>query len=218
MAAADTPAAAAATAKAAAVAEAAGAGAVAVAVGAAAADVAAAVAEAAAKGRPMTKLETATHVFLIAVCCLAGGLLIEQRFFSDNDSATPGLVGREVRLPGADWQSAPVSVLLQISSTCHFCNDSMPFYRKLMATRQASAAKIPVIVASADAVPVMQHHLVEQQVSVDKVLHSRLEGFDAVTPTVYIVDSKGMIKRVFVGELDPSGQKELLSIVKRGKV
>ena len=169
----------------------------------------------------MTKLETATHIFLIAICCLAGGLLIEQRFFSDPDSGGPGvtsLVGREVKLPGANWQSAPVSVLLQISSTCHYCNESMPFYRQLMAARQSSAAKVPVIVASADAVAVMQQHLVEQQLSVDKVLHSRLAGFGTVTPTVYIVDSKGMVQRVFVGELDSSGQRELLSIVQRGKV
>ena len=148
-------------------------------------------------------------------------LLIEQRFFSGEDSGlptAPTVVGREVKLPGADWQSAPVSVLLQISSTCHFCNDSMPFYRKMMAARQASGAKIPVIVASADAVPVMQQHLADRQVSVDKVLHSRLDGIGAVTPTVYIVDSKGMIRRVFTGELDSSGQRELLSIVERGKV
>ena len=169
----------------------------------------------------MSKLETATHVFLIALCCLAGGLLIEQRFFSGSDRGAPepaGVVGREIRLPGADWQAAPVSVLLQISSTCHFCNDSMPFYRRLMAARQASTAKVPVIVASADAVAVMRQHLADEQVSVDKVLHSRLEGFGVVTPTVYIVDAKGMVKRVFVGELDSAGQKELLSIVERGKV
>jgi hypothetical protein len=92
----------------------------------------------------MTRLETATHVFLIALCCLAGGLLIEQRFFSAPDFGPPAaraVVGREIPLPGADWQSAPVSVLLQISSTCRFCNDSMPFYRQVIAARQASAAK-----------------------------------------------------------------------------
>jgi hypothetical protein len=168
----------------------------------------------------MTKLETATHVFLIGLCCLAGGLLIEQRFFSDGSAPPPArnLVGRELKLPGADWQSAPVSVLLQISSACHFCNDSMPFYRQLMATRESSAAKVPVIVASADAVAVMQRHLADQQLNVDKVLHSRLPDFGSITPTVYIVDSKGLVRRVFIGELDPSGEKELLSIVQRGKV
>ncbi len=168
----------------------------------------------------MTKLEITTHAFLIGVCCLAGGLLIEQRFFSEPDTAPAvgNLVGREVKLPGAEWQSAPISVVLQISSTCHYCNESMPFYRQMMAARQAAPAKVPVIVASADAVAVIEQHLADQQVSVDKVLHSRMEGFGTVTPTVYIVDSKGMVRRVFVGELDSSGQKELLSIVERGKV
>ena len=169
----------------------------------------------------MTKLETTTHVFLIGLCCLAGGLLIEQRFFSSTEADTVSardLAGREVKLPGANWQAAPVSVLLQISSTCRFCNESMPFYKQLMAARQAQAAKVPVIVASADAVAVMRKHLEDQQVIVDKVLHSRLESFGTPTPTVLIVDSKGVVRRAFIGELDPSGEKELLSIIARGKV
>jgi hypothetical protein len=169
----------------------------------------------------MTRLETVTHVFLIAVCCLAGGLLIEQRFFPPaEDGPVPArdLVGRQMNLPGADWQSAQVTVLLEISSTCHFCNESMPFYRQLMAARLAGPVKVPVIVASADAVNVMRKHLADQQVAVDKVLHSRMEAFPMVTPTVYIVDSKGVVQRAFIGKLDSPGEKQVLSIVERGKV
>lgn len=169
----------------------------------------------------MTKLETATHVFLIALCCLAGGLLIEQRFFSSPDTATlpaEDPVGRQVNLPGANWQAAPFSVLLQISSTCRFCAESMPFYKRLTDARQAPAAKAAVIVATADAVAVMRKFLTDRQVTVNKVLHSRLEQFGSGTPTVYIVDSKGVVRRVFTGELDSAGQQELLSIVERGKL
>ena len=133
----------------------------------------------------MTKIEIVTHVCLIGLCCLAGGLLIEQRFFPPREAGTltpRDLVGREVKLPGADWQAAPVFVLLQISSTCRFCNESMPFYRQLMAARQAEAVKVPVIVASQDAVAVMRKHLEDRQVTVDKVLHSRLEEFEYGLP------------------------------------
>jgi len=182
---------------------------------------AAEVAAAAVDTTAMTKLETATHVFLIALCCLAGGILIEQRFFpprQDDPLPPRTLVGREVKLPGADWQAAPVSVLLQLSSTCHFCNESMPFYRQLVAARQAGAVKVPVIVASADAVAVMRKHLEDEQVNVDKVLHWRPSAFATGTPTVYIVDSKGVVKRVFIGKLDASREKQLLSIVEQGKV
>jgi hypothetical protein len=65
---------------------------------------------------------------------------------------------------------------------------------------------------------VMRKHLEDEQVTVDKVLHSRLSAFVTGTPTVYIVDSKGMVKRVFIGKLDSSGEKQLLAIVERGKV
>src|ERR1700688_1820194 len=129
----------------------------------------------------MTKLETVTHVCLIGLCCLAGGLLIEERFVPAPEPETVSardLVVREVKLPGADWQAAPFSVLLQISSTCRFCNESMPFYKQLIAARQAAqAAKVPVIVASGDAVAIMRKYLEDRQVIVDKVLHSRLESF-----------------------------------------
>src|SRR5580700_2236341 len=169
----------------------------------------------------MTRLETVTHVCVIGLCCLAGGLLIEQRFFSSPDAESVPvreLVGREVKLPGADWQAAPISVLLQISSTCDFCNESMPFYKQIIETQHAQATKVPVIVVSRDAVSVMRKHLENQQVMVDQVLHSRLESLGTVTPTIYIVDSKGLVKRVFVGEFDSSGEKELLSIIERGTV
>ena len=168
----------------------------------------------------MTKLETATHVCLIGLCCLAAGLLIEQRFFppAPSTSSARNLVGQKVDLPGANWQAAPLSVVLQISSTCHFCQESIPFYQQLMATRDSQAAKVPVIVASADAVAVMRQYLEDHQVAVDEVLHSRLGAFHTGTPTIFIVDSRGIVKRVFVGELDPSGQKQLLSIVERGRV
>ena len=166
----------------------------------------------------MTKLETATHVCLIGLCCLAAGLLIEQRFFSPAEEENPAhdLIGREVKLPGANWQSAPLSVLLQISSKCRFCNESMPFYKQL--TTAGQARKIPMIVASRDAVDVMRKHLDEQQVAVDRVLHSRLDEFRMGTPTVYVVDSKGMVKRVFIGKLDAAGEKQLLAIVEQGKI
>jgi hypothetical protein len=169
----------------------------------------------------MTKLEKVTHGFLIGLCCLAGGLLIEQRFFSSPEGeplSSRSLVGREVKLPGADWQAAPISVVLQLSSTCHFCNESLPFYKQLMAARETQAAKVPILVVSSDAVAVIRKHLEDQQLMVDRVLHSRMEAFGTGTPTVFIVDSKGVVKRAFIGKLDSSGEKELLSIVQQGKV
>lgn len=169
----------------------------------------------------MTKLEKATHLSLIVVCCVAAFALVKTMLVAPQvDLLKPrDLVGRAVKLPGADWNAARLTVLLQLSSTCHFCNESMPFYQTLGAVREHQAGRFQLIVATSDSVGVMERHLAERQVNVDKVLHSRLESIgNGFTPAVFVVDSGGLVKQAFIGKLDPPGEKKLLSILEAGKM
>jgi hypothetical protein len=168
----------------------------------------------------MTKLEKLTHILLIAVCCIAGFLLIESRLSRNSpESGAAALVGQPIRLPGVDWQATPMTVVLQISSNCHFCNESMPFYHKLVEARHRQGDRVGLIVASQDGIRLMQDHLAGQQLIVDKVLHARLDSMGLTgTPTILLVDARGVVKRTFLGKLDSSGERQLLSIVERGKV
>jgi len=170
----------------------------------------------------MTKLEKVTHVFLIGVCCVSLFMVIESRISRasrETSVRAADPVGQPVKLAGADWQAAPITVVLHLSSTCHFCNESMPFYQRLAATHQQQGSRTALIVSSQDPVAVMEDHLAKEQVAVDKVLHARLDSIGvAGTPTVLIVDAQGVVRRAFRGKLDASREKELLSIVERGKV
>jgi hypothetical protein len=168
----------------------------------------------------MNKLEKTTYVFLIAVCCVSLYMLIESRLSRGSRPASfsPALVGRPVKLAGVDWQAAPLTVLLHLSSTCHFCNESMSFYRTLAETHQRQGFRTALIVSSPDPVSVMEDHLAQERVAVDRVVHDRLDSIGvAGTPTVLIVDSRGVVRRTFGGKLDASREKELLSIVERGQ-
>lgn len=170
----------------------------------------------------MTKLERITYVFLIAVCCVSLFMLIESRLSRGSRQASalpPDPVGRPANLAGVDWQAAPLTVVLHLSSTCHFCNDSMPFYQILAATHQREGVRTALIVSSQDPVSVMEDHLAQQHVAVDKVLHAGSDSIGvAGTPTVLIVDQRGVVRRTFRGKLNPSREKELLSIVERGSI
>jgi len=131
----------------------------------------------------------------------------------------PDPVGRPVELAGVDWQAAPLTVVLHLSSTCHFCNESMSFYQRLAETHQREGARTALIVSSQDPVFVMENHLAQQNVVVDKVLHARLDSIGvAGTPTVLIVDPGGVVRRTFRGRLDATREKELLSIMERGQI
>jgi hypothetical protein len=170
----------------------------------------------------MTKLEKATHGFLIAVCCVSLFMLIESRMSRASHGPAASLhdpVGHAVKLSGVDWQAAPLTVLLHLNSNCHFCKESMPFYQKLAATHQQRGPGTALIVSSQDSVRVMEEYLAKEQVTVDKVLQAQLDSIGvAGTPTVLIVDSQGVVKRAFQGKLNQAREKELLSIIERGTV
>jgi len=159
---------------------------------------------------------------LILVCCVSIYMLVEARMSRASRQAAsvpPDPVGRPLQLSGVDWGAAPVTVLLHISSTCHFCNESMPFYQRLAAVRHQPGSRMALVVSSQDPVSVMENHLVEENVAVDKVLHARLDSVGVRgTPTALILDSQGIVRRAFRGKLDASREKELLAIATAGRL
>src|ERR1051326_4717827 len=127
----------------------------------------------------MTKLERVTNGLVIVVCCVSLFMLIESRFKQtarEKAMTPPDPVGRLVTLAGVDWHAAPITVLLQLSSTCHYCNDSMPFYQQLAAIRKGQFSQTALIVSSQDSVPTREDHLAKQHVAVDKIVHARLDS------------------------------------------
>jgi hypothetical protein len=170
----------------------------------------------------MTKLEKFTHVFLIIVCCVSLFILVESRFTRSQPPrlvSAAELVGRKVNLESVDWHKTPLTVVLYIATTCHFCNDSMPFYRELMAARLRLGDRATVLVSSREAVEVMRNHLMKMSVPVDKVLQSSLDHLGVNgTPTMLLVDSHGIIRHAFVGKLDTSSEKEVLNIAQKGEL
>jgi len=87
----------------------------------------------------MSKLERLTHICLIAACVVSLGLLLERRFAPARSTHSPrldGLIGKRLDLPGANWKSSKVNVVLFLNTHCHFCENSIPFYREVAGLRQ----------------------------------------------------------------------------------
>ncbi len=96
------------------------------------------------------------------------------------------LVGRTVQLPGVDFTRKGKTLLIAISSTCHFCQESQPFYRQL--------ANAPGVTANLVAVlPTPQR-----------------DGVNS-TPTLLLVDGRGKVEKAWIGKLDDAGQKQVQS-------
>jgi hypothetical protein len=156
-------------------------------------------------------LEIATNIAVLAVCCLVGTLLIRNYFFPKAQPSSKALVlGSRVDLPNAQWSKANQTVVLAISTECHFCSESAPFYQKL--TKAALDKHDRVVAVLPQEISVARAYLDAKQVTVDDVLQMPLNrlGVDG-TPTLLLVNSKGQITATWIGKLTPKTEVEVIN-------
>jgi thiol-disulfide isomerase/thioredoxin len=177
-----------------------------------------------AKGDFVSRLEQAAYVCLIALCLVAGTVLISDRWYQHKAqvqvpvSITQSLVGKKLDVPGADWNESAMSAVLFLSTECHFCDASMPFYRQLADIHnQRSANRVALLGVSREPGRNLEDHLAQNHVGFDHVyqLPSTFKLLTG-TPTLLLVDRTGTIRRAFVGELNAPQEQQLLAFMKTG--
>lgn len=163
----------------------------------------------------MSKLERLTHLAIVTVCLGGIALVIGVRHLRDQaPQSSNEKSAHSLKLPGVAWQAASVNVVLQLSPTCHFCMESMPFYRRLVSSRHA-VGEVAIIVASEAPTEAMASALAQNNVVFDRIVRIEAEALGSPgTPTLWVVSSKGVIERRYIGELDSSSEEEVLSLIK----
>jgi thioredoxin-related protein len=105
------------------------------------------------------------------------------------------------------------ALVIAVSPLCHFCNESLPFYKQLVDRRNQTRSAVKVIAAVPNA-----------QARADELAAFRAGGvlpdgvvaadFNSLkvpgTPTLMLVDRNGRVLEVWVGKLEESRQKEVL--------
>jgi len=160
-------------------------------------------------------LDTAANVAIILVCAIAAVLMsfnIRDRFFPPRP---PGVEEGEqfAALKQAVPAGASRALVVAVSPTCHFCNDSLPFYKHLVDQRnqQGSAVKFVAAVPNEESRAPETAKFTGAGVQPDSVVPI---DFSAIkipgTPTLLLVDNNGKVLNVWVGKLDDRHEKEVL--------
>ena len=94
----------------------------------------------------------------------------------------------------------------------------MPFYSRLEVARRQHRQTVKFFIVSHDAEGAIRDVLSRYGVIADGVVNSleTSESIPEVTPVVFVVDSHGTVKRMFVGMVDRSAEKDLIAVVERG--
>lgn len=164
--------------------------------------------------RLLKKTELIANIAIIVVALLLGGVLVKKYLLNGDEAARadPRIpAGTKAALPGVDWAKNGETLVLVLSRDCRYCTQSAPFYQRL--TRAAAGRPgLHLLAVLPQEVEVGKSYLSELGVSVNEVRQASPATTGAgVTPTLILVDGKGIVKNSWVGQLATTEENEVLS-------
>ena len=156
------------------------------------------------------KLEMFANIAIIAVAITLIGT-IGYNYFGSKKTTPDGIkVGEKVSLADTNWTAKDQTLVLVLQKNCHFCQESMNFYKTLTQTAQSKGniQTVAVFPTSADE---SAQYLAQQGVKVDAVKQAGLADVNVRgTPTVLLVDREGKVIDSWIGKLPAEKEQELI--------
>jgi hypothetical protein len=158
------------------------------------------------------KLEMVANFAIICVAILIAATLY-QRYRAEKTGPPQIAIGASVPLSGVDWKSHSKTLVFGLSTQCHFCTESAPFYRQLVA-KFGDKNDVHLLAVLPQSSVESRDHLVRLGVRIEDVRQESLNSIPInSTPTLLIVDQRGIVVNEWVGKLTPAQESAVLAAV-----
>jgi hypothetical protein len=169
-------------------------------------------------------LQTGANIATIIVACLLSVVLVKTYLMPGPVLRRPGAsaiesisVGKSLssQLPGVNWSSNGETVLLALSTHCHFCSESAPFFRQLS---EKSGKTFKIVAVLPEPASEARDYLNREGVHVDQLRQLSLDriGVDG-TPTMLLLNSRGIVTKSWVGKLGSDEQNQAIKAIVGGR-
>jgi thioredoxin-related protein len=166
------------------------------------------------------KIETTANAATIVVAVLISIVLFKTFVLakpnirqSSGVSAAEIVQGKKVDGHlGVNWAKNHRTLVMAISTTCHYCKDSVPFYHTLT----TAGANVKIVAVLPQSVAEGQQYLSSGGVHVDEVKQVPLDSLGVRgTPTLMLVNDAGVVTDIWVGKLPPDQETKVLAAVEK---
>lgn len=162
------------------------------------------------------KLELLVNVAIIIVAMLLGAVLARPLYLLPIPNQPGGVQstlikpGTKLSMSGLDWNEGDQTLLMVLSTNCHFCTESSPFYQRLV-QQKGGRGDVRLVAVLPQSIIEAQKYLSAHGISVDEVRQSVPGALYAnATPTLILVDRTGSVVESWAGKLPPQKELEVL--------
>jgi hypothetical protein len=157
------------------------------------------------------KIELAANVAIIVVAIGIGVVLIRASYLrASRPQPDQIVVGSTFALEGVDWEKNQRTLFIALKPGCPFCASSAAFYRSL--SSGFNPQRKPHLVALVpEETPNANDYPKELAIVVDEIRQTSMaKAKIAGTPTLVLVNSAGVVEKVWPGKLSSSQEKEVV--------
>ena len=132
-------------------------------------------------------------------------------------SAKPVAIGQTIRsLDLSQVNTSEFILALFFRQECGFCQASLPFYTELSQLRDSFGGRLRLIVAGPDEARGLREFLLKNDVAPDHIQSLPLASAGVSgTPTLALLDQRGIVQQLWVGQLQPKEQDEVRALLRR---
>lgn len=162
------------------------------------------------------------NIAVICVALMLGAVVVKIYLLGGSKSPAVArtkadLVGKQINLPRPLMGRTSTSVVLALSTDCHFCTESMPFYKQLTEMKQGPGTSFQILTFFPQDPAAANAYLREHGVNPDLIMSGPKPFSDlgvAGTPAILLINEKGVVQEAWLGKLNEKEQAEVISKLK----
>ena len=160
------------------------------------------------------KLTIAANIAIIVVAAATVIMFVRNDMLARRSAQPidPGiLIGKQFPL-NQSWSSHKKTVVLALHVGCRFCTASAPFYQRL--SSYAISHQVNVLALLPDSKEESSQYIQQLGLTISAVPQVSFQKIDVRgTPTLFVVDSRGIVEKVWQGQLPDDEQRKVFSLL-----
>lgn len=160
-------------------------------------------------------IEITTNVAILVICGLIAWTILGHRHVSANapsgsEQHLEGIILPS--LPAYNWRTHPQTLVLAVRRGCHFCENSLPFYKRLSDLEKSDHLRVHLLAVMPDDPGLGGKLLESNHVDVQCIFDEPLSSIHVSgTPTLLLVDAAGRVEKAWVGQLSQAQEADVIS-------
>ena len=117
----------------------------------------------------------------------------------------------EESLTGIDFSVAPRTLIIALQTDCQFCQESMPFYRRLL---ERDTSDVQMVVAAPSTDRGIGDYLASENIVPDSIVFVGPTSLPVSgTPTLLLADPEGVVTHLWLGQMAVESEAEIFEVL-----